>query len=58
MGSDLETSALATLPAADIEGVVAIHMRGPWILALSGGPSIDVVDGAAHVGWTAELGVA
>lgn len=57
-GSDLETSAFAMLPAADLDAVVALHIAGPWLLVTSGGPSIDRVDGKFHGGWTAELGVA
>lgn len=58
MGSDLQTSAFAMLPAADLDAVVALHIAGPWLLVTSGGPSIDRVDGRFHGGWTAELGVA
>lgn len=57
-GSELETSAFALLPAADLEAVVALHIAGPWLLTTSGGPSLDIHDGALHGGWTAELGVA
>jgi hypothetical protein len=58
MGSDLETSALVMVPAADLEGVVTLHVIGPWLMVMSGGPSIAYVDGSAHGSWTAELGVA
>jgi hypothetical protein len=57
-GSELETSTFALLPAADVEAVIALHVFGPWAMALSGGPSFAVVDGAAHTSWTAQLGVA
>lgn len=57
-GSALETSALALLPAADLDGVVMLHIAGPWLLVIAGGPSIDRHDGALHAGWNAELGVA
>jgi hypothetical protein len=57
-GAELETSALAALPAADLEVVVSVHVAGPWLLALSGGPSTLVSDGVFHVGWIAQLGVA
>ena len=56
-GTDLETSTFAMLPAADLEGVVSVHLFGPWLLVVSGGPTFDVHDGAAHAGWNAELGV-
>jgi hypothetical protein len=55
-GSDLETSSLATVPAADLEAVVTVHVAGPWALILSGGPSLLVSDGAVHGGWTTQLG--
>jgi len=57
-GSELETSALAMLPAADFDAVIALHIAGPWLLVTSGGPSLDIHDGKLHGGWSAELGVA
>jgi hypothetical protein len=57
-GSELETSSFAMLPAADLDAVVALHITGPWLLVTSGGPSLDIVDGKLHGGWTAELGIA
>lgn len=54
----IETHALAALPAADLEAVVALHVAGPWLGVISAGPSVDVRDGGLHGGWTAELGVA
>jgi hypothetical protein len=57
-GSDLETSAFAMLPAADLDAVVALHVAGPWLLMMSGGPSVDVLDRKLHGGWSAQLGVA
>jgi hypothetical protein len=57
-GSDLETSAFAMLPAADLDAVIALHVAGPWLLVTSGGPSVDVLDGKLHGGWSAQLGVA
>jgi hypothetical protein len=55
-GSDLETSSWVALPAADLEAVVALHVAGPWLFLLSGGPSLAIVDGNARWGWTAQLG--
>jgi hypothetical protein len=55
-GSDLESSALATFPGADLEGVVTVHVVGRWSLTLGGGPTAIVADGALHGGWTAQLG--
>jgi hypothetical protein len=57
-GSELENGAYMMLPAADLEAVVALHVAGPWLLVTSGGPSLDVLDGRLHGGWTAQLGVA
>jgi hypothetical protein len=57
-GSELETTALAMLPAADLDGVIALHVAGPWLLVASGGPSVDVFDGKLRAGWNAQLGVA
>jgi len=58
MGSELETRAFALLPAADLDAVVALHIAGPWLLMMSGGPSVDVFQDALHAGWSAQLGVA
>ena len=55
-GSDLETATWAALPAADLQAVVTVHVAGPWLLILGGGPSLTIADGAAHVGWMAQLG--
>ena len=54
MGS--ETSTYTAAPAADLEGVVALHVAGPWLMTLAAGPSLAIVDGGAHWGWTAVLG--
>jgi hypothetical protein len=56
-GSDLEASSLALAPAGELEGVVAVHVAGPWLFVLSGGPSLLILDGGAHLGWTTQLGV-
>ena len=58
MGEDLETTAVALVPAADLDAVVAIRVIGPWALTVSGGPSVAVIDGGARAGWAANLGVA
>ena len=55
-GSDLENSALATFPGADLEGVVTLHVFGRWSLTVSGGPTAIIADGTLHGGWTAQLG--
>lgn len=57
-GSELETSAFAMVPAADLEAVVSLHVVGPWLMVMTGGPSAALVAGDLHGSWTAELGVA
>lgn len=57
-GSDLETTALTLLPEAQLDGVVALHLFGPWSVQVGGGPSLREVAGAVHPGWSAELEVA
>jgi hypothetical protein len=56
-GGDLASSALATLPAAELEAVVALRIAGPWLFTASAGPAVLIEDGALHGGWTAALGV-
>jgi hypothetical protein len=55
-GTDLETTSVATVPAAELEGVLGLHIAGPWLLILSGGPALLLSDGAVHGGWTAQFG--
>jgi hypothetical protein len=57
MSTDLMTSATATLPAGELEAVVAVHVAGPWLLVVNGGPSAFVSEGALKGGWLAQLGV-
>jgi len=54
--STLQTSATSPLAAGELEGVVAVHIVGPWLLTMSGGPSLTIIDGGAHVGWTSLIG--
>jgi len=56
-GSDLATSTWTTLPAGELEGVVGVHVGGPWLLVLAGGPSLLLADGAFHGGWATQLAV-
>lgn len=56
-GDELETSALALLPIASLEGVIALGVRGPWSLRIAGGPTV-ILDGGPRAGWTGEIGVA
>ncbi len=57
-GSDLQTRAIRALPAADLEAVISVKLAGQWLVLVSGGPSVDVLDGALRTGWTTQLGVA
>jgi hypothetical protein len=56
-GDELETSAYALQPAADLEAVLALAVSGPWQLVLAGGPSVVLVDGEPRAAWIARLGV-
>lgn len=56
--TDQITRAFATLPAADLEAVISVHVIGPWLMVVSGGPSVDLFAGNLHGGFTAQLGVA
>lgn len=58
MGDALETSAFVLVPAADLEAVVGLHVIRSWMIVISGGPSLAIVDGGPHWSWTAQLGVA
>jgi hypothetical protein len=51
-------SVFSMVPAADLEAVVSLHVIGPWLLTMSGGPSAALVSGQLHGSWIAELGVA
>lgn len=56
-GDELESAALALVPGASLEGVIALRIRGPWALQIAGGPTAILHDGV-HAGWTGEIGVA
>lgn len=56
-GSALETSAFATVPAADIEAFLALHIFGPWLFTVSGGPSAAIESSSWRVGWLSLIGV-
>jgi hypothetical protein len=57
MAGDLMSSATEALPAGELEAVVSVHVAGPWLLVISGGPAGVVSDGTLHGGWTSQLGV-
>lgn len=56
-GDALETTALALLPAFDLEATVALAVYGAWSLSLAGGPSVALDDGDARWSWVAQLGI-
>jgi hypothetical protein len=56
--SELETTSTEVFAAGDLEGVVGLHVFGPWLLALSGGPSLAIgSSGTARGGWASLIGV-
>jgi hypothetical protein len=58
-GSDLQTSATEVFAAGELEGVIGLHIFGPWLLAMSGGPGLALgSSGAARGGWLSQIGVA
>jgi hypothetical protein len=52
------TSANALLPAADLDGVVSLHVTRSWMMMIAAGPSVTRVDHALRTGWNSYLGVA
>jgi hypothetical protein len=56
-GGTLEISAFSTLPAGDVEAFVAVHVFGPWLFNVSGGPSVAIDGGSLHDGWVSLIGV-
>jgi hypothetical protein len=57
-GDALSTTAYALVPVASLDAVVAVRVRGPWIIQLAGGPVVAMYDGRARGGWSAEVGLA
>ncbi len=55
-GSALETTAFSMLPSVDVDAVVGVHVAGPWLLLVSGGPSGSWVSGDFKAGWSALVG--
>jgi hypothetical protein len=56
-GMELRTSTWEMLPAADLEVVTALHIRGPWLMVLSAGPSVTVIEGQLRTSWIGQLGI-
>jgi hypothetical protein len=55
-GGTSETSAFSTLPAGDVEAFVAVHLFGPWLFNIAGGPSAAVDSGGLRGGWVSLIG--
>lgn len=55
--STLETSAFSTLPAGEVEAFVAVHVFGPWLFNMAGGPSAAIDSGNLRGGWVSLIGV-
>lgn len=53
----IESSTLATLPAVDLEGVVGLHVAGPWLAMIAVGPTVEILDSNVRGGWIAQIGV-
>ena len=56
-GDALASSSFATLPAGDVEAFLALHVFGPWLFTVSGGPSAAIESGALRSGWISMMGV-
>ena len=56
-GDALATSAVAVVPAVDLEVVIGVAVMDAWGLRIAAGPSLARVSGAAEVSWLATLGV-
>jgi hypothetical protein len=55
-GGTQETSAFSTLPAGEVEAFVAVHLFGPWLFNVSGGPSAAIESGSLRGGWISLIG--
>jgi len=57
-GALRETTASSLLPAADLDGVVSLHVTRGWMMIVSAGPSLTRVDHALRTGWNSYVGAA
>jgi len=55
-GSAAQTTAFSTLPSIDLDAVIGVHVAGPWLLIMSGGPNASWVSGDFKAGWSALVG--
>jgi hypothetical protein len=58
MGDLRRTTATELLPAADLDGVVSLHVTRGWMLIVSAGPSFTRTNREFQTGWSSYLGVA
>jgi hypothetical protein len=56
-GDALQSSSFATVPAGELEAFVALHVFGPWLFTVSGGPSVAIESENTRAGWISMLGV-
>jgi hypothetical protein len=56
--SEIETTSWHVRPAADLEAVIVLRVWNAWGMSLSGGPTVHLIDGSVHPGWSSGLGVA
>jgi len=56
--NEVATSSWHLWPAADLEAVVVLRIWKSWGMSLNGGPSLHLIGGGVHAGWTSGLGVA
>jgi hypothetical protein len=56
-GNELGSTTWATLPAADIEGVVVMRIWNDWGMSVTGGPTLHGLHDGVRVGWSSGLGV-
>lgn len=56
-GDALGSSSFATLPAGELEAFLALHVFGPWLFTVSGGPGASIESGNLRGGWISMMGV-
>ncbi len=53
----VEHSSWYLFPGGEVEALVLLRVWNSFGMSLSGGPSLHLIDGAAHAGWATSLGV-
>ena len=56
-GLPADTTSWHMWPAADLEAVVVLGVWRSWGMSLNGGPTLHLIDGSVHAGWSSGLGV-